>query len=1005
MWDESANNLSLAGASTLNVAGVLTANAGIVVDSIAIDGNAIDCISGDLELDVAGDLILDADGGDFKFRDGGAGFFTISNSSLDTVLKVEQSNQDFIIKGNDGGNEITALTLDMSDFGSAIFTAAVDITGVLSAKGGAVFNQNSADVDFRVESNGNANMLFVDGGNNRVGIGTSSPTNAFSTIVSVDADFIGVFKNNEETDGRNFGLNINAGSTSADIALNVVDHDGSNTLLRVFGNGATTIGGPATFNSTIAATSATFTTADNNPQLTLISTDADASVGPVLKLYRNSASPADNDSVGRLLFTGEDDAGNEATYARIQTIATDVSNGSENAKMEFIVAIDDTFNPSLTLEDTGAATFNRGIVVNEGSFDSDFRVESNGNANMIRVDGGNNRVGIGESLPTKTLSVLGDAIIKNTTDGTYLTLHSTQANNASGPDIVLFRDSTSPADDDALSTIFYQGKNSAGSTKDYMKVRSYILDVTDGTEDFGMDIQIMTGGNAVNALDILPTEMVINNASVDRDFRVESDGNTHMLFVDGGTNVVAVGGNVTADPWTGYYPLAIGSNLMIGSTGASSTFTNFVHAGYWNGSEWRQRYTNVTQSRHEMIGAQAGSTHNFYTSANVNVDTAVTEVKNLSLYKTESVFNEASADVDFRVESDTKEHAFFVEGEGSSNRLKIGMGTGSITNPYSQNNFTDLNIDGVWGGMISFKLGGAEKGFIGQNPSGNAGMVLGSSSGQGLTLMSGGTTPRLSIAASGAAVFNEGGVDADFRVESDAKADMLFVDAGTNRVCIGSSAMSGSFSVNGAASDGFLFTLMGGNYQNLRVKTNTAVGNGQVVFEPGTVPGSGVAQQYTSFKTLTVGNGSTVHNVIVDGSLSKGSGSFKIDHPLPAKAKTHSLVHSFVESPQANNIYRGKVNLVKGSATVNIDTVSGMSEGTYVLLNTNTQCFTSNESGWTAVKGSVSGNILTITAQESCSDTISWMVVGERHDQHMLDTEWTDGNGKVIVEPLKELES
>ena len=62
---------------------------------------------------------------------------------------------------------------------------------------------------------------------------------------------------------------------------------------------------------------------------------------------------------------------------------------------------------------------------------------------------------------------------------------------------------------------------------------------------------------------------------------------------------------------------------------------------------------------------------------------------------------------------------------------------------------------------------------------------------------------------------------------------------------------------------------------------------------------------------------------------------------------------------------------------------------------------TSNESGWTAVKGSVSGNVLTITSQESCTDTVSWMVVGERCDQHMLDTEWTDSNGRVIVEPLK----
>ena len=36
-------------------------------------------------------------------------------------------------------------------------------------------NESSADLDFRVESNGNANMLFVDGGNDKVGIGTNSP--------------------------------------------------------------------------------------------------------------------------------------------------------------------------------------------------------------------------------------------------------------------------------------------------------------------------------------------------------------------------------------------------------------------------------------------------------------------------------------------------------------------------------------------------------------------------------------------------------------------------------------------------------------------------------------------------------------------------------------------------------------------------------------------------------------------------------------------------------------
>ena len=124
---------------------------------------------------------------------------------------------------------------------------------------------------------------------------------------------------------------------------------------------------------------------------------------------------------------------------------------------------------------------------------------------------------------------------------------------------------------------------------------------------------------------------------------------------------------------------------------------------------------------------------------------------------------------------------------------------------------------------------------------------------------------------------------------------------------------------------------------------------------------------------------------------------------LESKSDTHDLVHSFIEGPQADLIYRGKVNLVDGSATVNIDTIAGMTEGTFVILNREVQCFTTNESDWDAVKGSVSGNILTIECQNTSSTaTVSWMVIGERQDAHMYDTEWTDEDGRVIVEPLKE---
>jgi hypothetical protein len=141
------------------------------------------------------------------------------------------------------------------------------------------------------------------------------------------------------------------------------------------------------------------------------------------------------------------------------------------------------------------------------------------------------------------------------------------------------------------------------------------------------------------------------------------------------------------------------------------------------------------------------------------------------------------------------------------------------------------------------------------------------------------------------------------------------------------------------------------------------------------------------------------------GSVSKASGSFKIDHPLESKKDTHHLVHSFVESPQANNIYRGKAQLENGIAEVNLDEVSTMTEGTFVALNTDIHCFTSNESDWDAVKGSVEGNILTIECQNNQSSaSVNWLVIGERHDKHMMETEWTDENGKVIVEPLKPIE-
>ena len=106
---------------TIISTGIVTANAGIVVDNIAIDGNAIDCISGDLELDVAGDIILDAAGDDILLKSAGTHEGNINLASSNLTFKSIVQDKDMIFQGNDNGSAITALTLDMSDAGAAIF--------------------------------------------------------------------------------------------------------------------------------------------------------------------------------------------------------------------------------------------------------------------------------------------------------------------------------------------------------------------------------------------------------------------------------------------------------------------------------------------------------------------------------------------------------------------------------------------------------------------------------------------------------------------------------------------------------------------------------------------------------------------------------------------------------------------------------------------------------------------------------------------------------------------
>jgi len=166
-----------------------------------------------------------------------------------------------------------------------------------------------------------------------------------------------------------------------------------------------------------------------------------------------------------------------------------------NAGGVIVLSVDRTSNVS---------TFAAGAVFNEGSYDSDFRVESNGNANMLFVDAGNDKVILGGSSQDSAGTLTFNS-------GTGLIRHST----------------------------------SAGTAKDHLLYS--ISGVNNGfqtTVDTSNNItyKFHTGGNAL-AASFGTTESVFNENSLDRDFRVESNTNAHALFLDAGNDVLTLGYN------------------------------------------------------------------------------------------------------------------------------------------------------------------------------------------------------------------------------------------------------------------------------------------------------------------------------------------------------------------------------------------------------------------------------------------------------------------------------
>tara|TARA_R100000030_G_scaffold31191_1_gene22831 strand:+ start:1012 stop:3423 length:2412 start_codon:yes stop_codon:yes gene_type:complete len=178
-------------------------------------------------LDSSGDINLDADGADVIIKDGGTEIGRFTNSSSDFVIKSAVSDKDMVFKGNDGGSEVTALTLDMSAAGNATFAADLTVTGNFTVNGTTnTLNTTNTVVSDRLIELGNGT--------------TGSPSNDMGIVLErgdSDNAFIGF---DESTDEFVVGTGSFTGASTGNLTIakgvvassgnRIYDSDGSHYI-------------------------------------------------------------------------------------------------------------------------------------------------------------------------------------------------------------------------------------------------------------------------------------------------------------------------------------------------------------------------------------------------------------------------------------------------------------------------------------------------------------------------------------------------------------------------------------------------------------------------------------------------------------------------------------------------------------------------------------------------------------------------------------------------------
>jgi hypothetical protein len=446
------------------------------------------------------------------------------------------------------------------------------------------------------------------------------------------------------------------------------------------------------------------------------------------------------------------------------------------------------------------------------------------------------------------------------------------------------------------------------------------------------------------------TEMVVNDPGNDYDFRVESDTNTHALFVDAGNNMLASG---TSTPAT-YLDAA---NDGFALKGATAVDYAMVSSSVASGSNSHQiRFWNDTGTAYEIarlrVNVGAGQVNRGEFQLSVNNGAGLRPFLDVD-YAGNVVFNQQGYDSDFQIKSVNRSHMLFVD--ASTDQVTMGqstpranatltLGYSGISPSYNAQLSIDANASSGTGQAVVELLAGSGS----TNRASRINFLNGVTSTTAprwtlindfdqngtndLRLVNAASWSMMEFTQSGGVVFNEGSNDIDFRVESNDNTHALFVDAGNSYVGVNTNAPRNVLDVDVGTNASFL--VLQANRANAGTTSSL---NAQLftISVPYSNGGAGVGGSMRVFVNASAESGlnacanrSAVFDIVISRTgANSGGGNTDVDVQITELTNATSSVGA----PTISDIGLTASNPAASAATQTVDiNITGTSNGSYI---------------------------------------------------------------------------